>query len=510
MSPVIVIPDTMTATIVAAASNSLDPTLAPAAYRCNGVEDNVEINAALTAAAAVNGSVVLLEGDYNTVLTLSVAVNVTLKAVGWGAVINFNAAGNAITIAGDNVKLRDFKVVIVAGAGAGGSRPNAVYATARTNVEITKLWLVGDETEVDDGSHLRQVGILFGINMSYSKILGCTVQDFERHGINLEGTSGNEQTYIEIEGNICFSNLDDGIRMTYSDYCTFTGNTCQGNTLDGIRMDHAISCTVTGNTCSGNGWGGIILWAASTNNTVSGNTCTGNAIWAGIYLRDSSDNNTVSGNTCTGNTGFSEGIGLHGSSSNTVSGNTCTGNAGSGIEISSAGIASINNTVSGNTCTGNGVSGILLQTAGTDYNTVTGNTCSFNVEHGISLSQTDYTTIVGNTCVGNDSGNTASFDGIWLQGSVRTLILGNLCVDNDRWGIYLTSNADYSKVSNNYTDGNTSGSIRIDNAIAENCTIEFNTVEEGIIQDAGTNTRSYGNFDPSANAFVGDVGAAPW
>jgi len=35
----------------------------------------VEMNAALVAAAAVNGSVELLEGDYNTILTLSVAVN---------------------------------------------------------------------------------------------------------------------------------------------------------------------------------------------------------------------------------------------------------------------------------------------------------------------------------------------------------------------------------------------------------------------------------------------------
>ena len=464
------------------------------------------MNAALVAAAAVNGSVELLEGDYNTVLTLSVAVNVMFKGIGWGAVINFNAAGNAITIAGDNVKLRDFKIVIVAGAGAGGTRPNTIYTVGRTNVEISKLWLVGDLTEADDGSDVRQVGILFGINNTYCKILDCTIEDFERHGINLDSTSGNENTYIKIAGNICISNLDEGIRLDYTLYCTVTGNTCNGNTRSGIFLINANYNTMTGNTCSGNGWGGIILWPASTNNTVSGNTCTGNASWAGILLREGSNNNTVTGNTCSGGTGTSEGIGLHTSSFNTVSGNTCIGNGGSGIEISTG----VNNTVSGNTCTGNAEKGISLQVAGTDYNTVTGNTCNFNVEHGIAVSQTDYTTIVGNTCIGNDSGDTASFDGIWLQGAVRTLILGNLCVDNDRWGIMLISNCDYCKVSNNYTDGNTSGSIRIDNAIADNNTIEFNTVEEGAPVDAGTNTRSYGNFDPSANAFVGDVGFAPW
>ncbi|GAG10121.1 unnamed protein product, partial [marine sediment metagenome] len=188
------------------------------------------MNAALVAAAAVNGSVELLEGDYNTVLTISVAVNVTLKAVGWGAVINFNAGGNAITIAGDNVKLRDFKVVIVAGAGAGGTRPNCIYATARTNVEITKLWLYGDQTEADDGDDARQNGILFDTNMAYSKIAFCTVENFERNGVNLEDTSeGDEVIYVEVEGNICNNNLDDGIRLRFADFCTLTGNTCQGN-----------------------------------------------------------------------------------------------------------------------------------------------------------------------------------------------------------------------------------------------------------------------------------------
>ena len=42
--------DTRTSTIVVAASNSLDPTLAPLLYRCTGVADHVEMNAALVAA----------------------------------------------------------------------------------------------------------------------------------------------------------------------------------------------------------------------------------------------------------------------------------------------------------------------------------------------------------------------------------------------------------------------------------------------------------------------------
>ncbi len=395
--------DTRTSTIVVAASNSLDPTLAPAAYRCSGANDNVEINAALVAAAAVNGSVMLLEGDYNTVLTLSVAVNVSLKGVGWGAVINFNAGGNAVTIAGDNVKLRDFKVVIVAGAGAGGSRPNAVYATARTNVEITKLWLYGDQTEADDGTNARQVGILFGINMAYSKILACTIQNFERHGIYLNGTTGNEHTYIEIAGNICYSNLDDGIGMDYALHSTVTGNTCQGNTTNGIVLLNSDNSTVTGNTCQGNTEDGIALYSMS-DNTVSGNTCQGND--NGIYLTSSSNN--------------------------AVTGNTCQGNTANGIYV----YASFNNTV-------------------------TGISCNENVQHGIFVDRSNYCTIVGNTCIANDSGNTNTYDGICIEDdSDYTLVMGNTCNDNDRWGISIGIAADDcvgNWVKDNHLRGNTSG-----------------------------------------------------
>lgn len=440
--------DTRTSTIVVAASNSLDPTLAPLLYRCTGVNDEVEMNAALVAAAAVNGSVELLEGDYNTVLTLSVAVNVTLKAVGWGAVINFDASGNAITIAGDNVKLRDFKVVIVAGAGGVGTRPNNVYATGRTNVEITQLWLVGDQTVGSDGSDDRQIGILFGINMAYSKIAFCTIEGYERNGMNLEGTVGNEVVHIEVEGNIVYNIDNDGIRLEYAQHITISGNTLQDN-------DNGLYITT------------------SEYNTVTGNTFQGN-IANGIYLR--SDFNTISGNTFQGN----------------GNGHYMTGDY---------------NTVSGNTFQGNTINGIYL--SGSNHSTLTGNLCNGNTNHGIYLSNSSDNTVTGNTCSENDSGTTGTYDGISLDTASGNIILGNQCQDNDRWGVFLTGSSD-NKIAHNHTEGNTSGSIRINEAASSENTVEFNTTEEGALANAGTNTRAYGNYDPSANAFVGDVGAAPW
>ena len=412
--------DTRTSTIVVAASNSLDPNLAPAAYRCDGVADDVELNAALIAAAAVNGRVELLEGAYNTVLTLSVAVNVALVGNGSGSVINFNAGGNAITIAGDNVKLRDFKVVIVAGAGGAGTRPNGIMANTQTKIEIFGVWVIGDRTVADDGSNLRQNGVYIYLAPE-SRILNNRVEENNRQNIFLHTT-------------------DD--------------------------------CAVTGNTCY-NGYRGVYLYL-SNNNTIVGNTCQGNTI-DGIRLFTGSENNTIVGNTS-------------------------QGNGNNGISLGTAN----NNTIVGNTFQGNGFDGIILSTA--DNNTVVGNTCQGNTYDGIRLfTDSDNNTVVGNTCQGN------TIDGIGIEdGSDSNLVMGNTCKLNGEWGIMVDTNSDYNKISNNYTNGNTSGSIRVNNANCNNTQIEFNTVEEGAPSDVGTATRSYGNYDPSADAFVGNVGAAPF
>ena len=327
-------------------------------FLCDGVADDVQMNWATTYVSGLGGGSVELECEaYNNVATVNVPAGVTVRGHGNDTVVNYDAGGSCFTVTGDNSKIHDLKVVIVAGAGAGGTRPNCVYAANRVNLECRGLWLVGDETVGDDGSDTRQCGIVFS-GVTYSRINFCRSNDHTRHG--------------------------------------------------------------------------IFLYSSSDDNTVTGNTCNGNTLY-GIYLYSSSNDNTVTGNTCNGNTQY--GIYLYSSSDNTVTGNTCNG---------------------------------------------------------------------------NDSEDTGTYDGISLSGSTGNLIGSNTCKDNDRWGIMVDADSDYNKVSNNYTDGNTAGSIRVNNANCDSNQIEFNTVEEGAPGDVGTLTRSYGNYDPSANAFVGDVGAAPF
>jgi len=358
-------------------------------------------NSALSEATAHDVTLLLRE-NWTITATLSVPVGVHLKGVGWRYSLNYNAGGNCITIAGDNAKVSDLKIVVVAGAGGAGTRPNCIYAANRTNLEVRSVWLVGDSTVGDDGSEVRQCSIAFE-TVTYSGVHDCRMESNRRHGITLQ---------------------------TASDSNTVSGNTCNGNIQHGITVLSSSSNTVFGNTCIGNIYSGILLYVAY-NNTVSGNTCNGNA-W-GIAVQDSSSN-TVSGNTCNGNT-----------------------------------------------------------------------------RHGITVISSSSNTVSGNTCNDNDVNNTGTYDGINLvNGSSGNIVSHNTCKNNDRWGVMVDNDSDYNKVHGNYTGGNTSGSIRVNSADCNSNQIEWNTVEEGAPSDAGTTTRSYGNYDPSANAFVGDVGAAPF
>jgi len=337
-------------------------------YVCSGAADEVDINAAIVEIAALGGGeVVLGYGEFQLAATVNVPANVFLRGMGWETVLNYDAGGNCITITGDNVKIRDLKIVIVAGAGAATTRPNCIYANTRTNVEITKVWTIGDETEADDGSDFRQCGVVF-YTVTFSRISLIRSNDHMRHGIIITTSS---------EGN------------------TVSGCICQGNTLYGIYLSAtSTDNTVIGNTCQGNVRYGIFLWSTGDDNTITGNTCQGNG-YSGIGLAEGSDDNTVTGNTCQGNT--LSGISLLVSSGCTISGNTCFQNVWHGIHLDTV---SNNNTIVGNSCNENdsgdagSYDGICIEDD-CDYNIVHSNTCNLNDRWGISIG------IGADDCVGN-------------------------------------------------------------------------------------------------------------
>jgi len=108
---------TRTATFVVAASDSSDSSKAQADWVCSGVDDQVEIQAAITTATVSEGRVVLLEGNFNCT---SLSVSCPLEGQGEGDIYDYNGTNiNLITNASTitvtkNGKLRNLKVSVLA------------------------------------------------------------------------------------------------------------------------------------------------------------------------------------------------------------------------------------------------------------------------------------------------------------------------------------------------------------------------------------------------------------
>ncbi|GAG98346.1 unnamed protein product, partial [marine sediment metagenome] len=175
-------------TLVVAADDSSLEVKARADYVCTGVDDEVEINAALAALPAAEGEVRLMEGTFNIAAPITPPAGAKLSGLGWSTIINgTNVVGvtNAIVPAGANVTISDLAIVFAAGAGDVGSRPNGIYNDA-DYLWVENLWITGDVSVGDDTSDLRQCGIVLD-GASFCKISNVRSETNDRHGICLSG-----------------------------------------------------------------------------------------------------------------------------------------------------------------------------------------------------------------------------------------------------------------------------------------------------------------------------------
>jgi len=89
---------TRSATIVIAASNSSAKSKAQADYVCDGINDEVEIQAAIYSLSATGGRILLLEGTYNVTNVLCDVDDITLEGEGRSTVLKLNNAANSSII----------------------------------------------------------------------------------------------------------------------------------------------------------------------------------------------------------------------------------------------------------------------------------------------------------------------------------------------------------------------------------------------------------------------------
>lgn len=371
----------MTASAIVLSNDS--PTLVKAAARlakvvfgdriqiCDGVNDHVEIQAALDAA----GAPILLKGTYYIESSLVLDSYQTLRGCGRSTILTTTTANLDIITA------------------TGGS------GTEKVGILITELCIDGATWANDNGIQFTYV--------DHSKITSVWIVDTGENAIHLDYCD-----FDEVVGNILINIYGTGIYLRGTD--DIIANNYQSISCTGLELQSCSRCVVEGDVFYDCDSYGIYAYG-SHNNAITGNTIFD--VCEAMYLEDS-DENSISGNTLHQ---VGEGIDLLNGLANSVIGNTIAHAVGSGILIDCA----HRTTITGNTVQNSGEYGIYIAFA--TYVIVSGNACHENGEHGIYLSQAHHCTIVGNECLSNSQATTNTSDGIRFSAADDNLISNNVC-----------------------------------------------------------------------------------
>lgn len=400
-----------TNTFVVAASNSTTRGRSGADYVCDGVDDQAEINAALTALGSVGGCVVLLEGTYIISGSINMPSNVTLMGQGFNTIVRLRNAHNA------NIECIR----------------NIDSANGNVNIAVKDLAMDGNKSQQTSGAN---AGIMF-VRASASTITNVLLHNYRNsiialdncfnvvvadsilnngnnHGIALRNSSS---TNI-VRGNRCHHNVSSGIQIeTSSHYNTITENICYNN-LTGILINNSNTNIVTNNTCHTNTTQGIYCHT-TVNNSIKNNICFSNG--ANGILLENGGRSIVSGNNCYSNT--SSGIGVSASVNNTVTGNFSGNNGTNGMAVV---LGSTGTGATGNICNGNGNNGILVNASSSSI--ITDNMCHSNAHNGILVSGTHNSNISGNSCMSSSTAEHNSHNNIALTSDCdNNNIQQNIC-----------------------------------------------------------------------------------
>jgi len=410
--------DTRTATIVISAVDSLNANLTEVDYRCDGVADQVQVQAAVTALAGIPGRIILLDGNFAFADDVDVASgNIVISGQGQNlTIITCSGLFNAFTVAGaatDNrinfVEISDMSLI---GAGAGVGTWYGVYFNFVNYVRVEGLFCSGWDSagikvrECDIATvencevTLSGVGIELGPSAKYMQIENCDVFSVTGNGVQMSGVvltlsgsrieeTGSYGVYALQHMVIANNHFDEcgtgGASIYVQDYSTVTGNA--------IKHSYGHGVQAVGNTISvtGNHFHHFDV-LNKYGIYVTGNDCSivGNTFWEINYYvghvaikADTADNTLISGNDV---------YDTQGNSIELLNSNYCL--------------------VTGNLL--NGADSYNLVINGTSsYNTVTGNKL-----FGAGTAEV----IIGAiTCVGNDFSGGNSIEGVFTDNGATTI-----------------------------------------------------------------------------------------
>lgn len=285
--------------LTVAAYNTPDEGKKKADIRCQGHDDQRDINRALQAVGAF-GTVVLLEGDFEISDQIIIPSNRTLLGQGSTTIINLE----------DNYGSSLLGMVI-----------NEDTVSGDSGIVVRDIVINGNKANQDPTD--LHIGMQF-TNVSDLEISGCTFTNCTGSGLSLENCHGAKVITCR-----SFGNFDNGYVFYQCDNIIFSN--CEAfnlypDPLSGTSPGAALllqvnSSTVTGCTFSDSQLG--LLLSSSNDCTITGNTIS-SIEYIGIQIQDS-DGNSIISNTVTGC--GRNGIALFFSDDNIINGNSliCNG-----------------------------------------------------------------------------------------------------------------------------------------------------------------------------------------
>ena len=242
------------ATLIVAASDSKDKTRAD--YVCDGTDDQVEINDAISSLSS-GGKVLLLEGTYNISDTINVGNSITLQGLGYGTLIKTGSLSSPfIKTSVDYIIIKDLRIdgtnasgqecisiqgsyngvygcfltACSYGIDLGGGTDSAFYGQAINNIILSPsndgilIYNLGNNAYFLVANNLIKDSGSYGIHLlgsNYNTIIGNVIYNSTTYDIYLQGSDPYNTSYNLVIGNYCGSSTASASiaeNTTYNDY----------------------------------------------------------------------------------------------------------------------------------------------------------------------------------------------------------------------------------------------------------------------------------------------------
>jgi len=290
------------ATLIVAASNASAKSKAGADYVCDGVADNVEIQAAIDALSTTKGKVQLSEGTFYIAASISIiSGNITLEGMGISSTWLSAAAAGLNDDIIDITSTSKVEVLNLSISGTTQTAGNGIHVYNSNRVKLKDLYITACKengiylegvltSSASWGNYIDKVIITLcdetGISLLYTQTSFITFSMAENNDFGLKiSRYGNNQVLHSF-----FETNNTGVMLSNTSYNIVNGVGANGCADYGIRLyaskkNIVKNCTIAGSTAYG-----IFLSAVENDNNIVTQNVIYDAGDIGLYSSNGTNN----------------------------------------------------------------------------------------------------------------------------------------------------------------------------------------------------------------------------